>query len=274
MHGPWKQEGLEILRAVSGGLLFGIPLLYTMEVWWTGSHTTPTQMAVLLVMLTVPVFILNHTAGFRATPDVRFSDAVADTIEAVAIGIVATASVLVLLRQITPSTAVGVGMGKVLYESVPFCLGVGVARHFFRGERSNPDPGEPSLNPTIADLGATAIGAIFISLSIAPTDEVLLIAGAMTPIWLIALMAASLGASYAIVFAAGFSGQNDRHEHEGIAQRPLTETAVSYLMALLIAAVLLWTFQRDLQPWTQLVAQVIVLGLPAAVGGAAGRLAI
>jgi putative integral membrane protein (TIGR02587 family) len=280
--GPWRSELLTVVRAVSGGLLFGVPLLYTMEVWWIGSHTTPAQTTLLLAMLAVPVFALNQTDGFRASRDVRVVDAVADTVEAVAIGIVVTAGVLVLLREVTASTPIEVALGKVLYESVPFCLGVGVARHFLGGGRSGDDGADEGGaaakagrgGAAAADLGATAIGAVFISLSIAPTDEVPMIASAMSPGWLLTLMAASLLASYAIVFVAGFTGQDRRQQDRGALQHPITETVVCYLMALTIAAALLWLFQRDPHPSTDLAARVVILGFPAAVGGAAGRLAI
>ena len=62
----WRAEGTDVVRAVSGGLLFGVPLLYTMEVWWTGTHTEPHQMLVLLTLLALPIFALNRTAGFRS----------------------------------------------------------------------------------------------------------------------------------------------------------------------------------------------------------------
>jgi putative integral membrane protein (TIGR02587 family) len=179
-----RDELLDVVRAPSGGLLFGVPLLYTMEVWWTGSRTTPIQMAVLLGLLILPVFVLNLTAGFRAQRDVRVRDAAADTAESVVIGIVVTAVVLILIRQITTDTPIGAALGMVLYESIPFCLGVGVARHFLRGGRDANDDDEGSggsnrgggtgggdargrpgggrtdaLDGTLADLGATVIGA-------------------------------------------------------------------------------------------------------------------
>jgi uncharacterized membrane protein len=87
-------------------------------------------------------------------------------------------------------------------------------------------------------------------------------------------MAASLVVSYAIVFVAGFSNQDRRHLQEGPFQRPITETVVCYLIALTTALALLWMFQQGMRPWPELLAQTVVLGLPAAVGGAAGRLAI
>ena len=79
MDGPWRAELAAVVRAASGGLLFGVPLLYTMEVWWTGSHTTRAQMLAVLGLLCIPVLALNKTTGFRKSRDVRVRDAVADT---------------------------------------------------------------------------------------------------------------------------------------------------------------------------------------------------
>lgn len=296
--GVWRSELLDLVRAASGGLLFGVPLLYTMEVWWTGTSSGPPAMVAVLALLMVPVLALNKTGGFRATRDRRLADAAADTVEAIALGLVVTAVVLVLLREITLDTPFTAALGKVVYESLPFCLGIGVARHFLHGDRVDDDdaaePGgdsssgaptsdrtEPesdddddSSGGTIADLGASTIGAVFIAVSIAPTDEVPMIASAMTPAWLLVVVGASLVVSYSIVFIAGFTRQDRRHAHRGIFQRPITETVVCYLLALLAALLLLWCFQRGLQPWTDVLTRVVVLGFPAAVGGAAGRLAI
>lgn len=287
---PWRDELIDLVRAAAGGLLFGVPLLYTMEVWWIGSHTTPEQMLMILALLFVPLLALNLTAGFRTSRDVEVSTALADSVEAIAVGLVVTTAVLVLLRQVTVETPLAMALGRVVNECIPFCLGIGVARFLLQGDpgmRSDADgsegtarePGEPDASDEVADssaadIGATALGATFIGLSIAPTDEVPMVASAMSPTWQILVVAASLLASYAIVFVAGFSGQDQRHQQHGVFQHPLTETVVTYLIALLVSALLLWTFQRDLGPPTDLLARVVVLGLPAAVGGAVGRLAI
>lgn len=290
--GPWRAQLLDLVRAGSGGLLFGVPLLYTMEVWWTGTHTEPHQMLVVLGLLVVPLFALNRTSGFRNRRDVRARDAADDTVEALAVGIVVTFAVLVLVREITLDTGLEPALGKVVYECVPFCLGAGVARHFLQGRRSGDDadssggdgsgegddlaetPAGRQLHPTVADLGATALGAVFVALSIAPTDEVQLIASATTPRWLLAVVGGSLLTSYAIVFVAGFGDQESRHTQEGLFQRPVTETVVSYLVSLAVAGALLSLFQRGDLPGPELLAQSVVLGFPAAIGGAAGRLAV
>jgi putative integral membrane protein (TIGR02587 family) len=282
--GPWRSEATDLLRAASGGLLFGVPLLYTMEVWWIGSHTSAGQMLAVLGLLAMVLLVLNKTAGFRAAPDVRLSDAVADTVPGLAIGLVVTGIVLLLIQEITIATPADQALGKMVYEAVPFCLGVGVARHFLRGRRAGPDdddtdrPSEPGTETdrvgALADLGAAAIGATFIALSIAPTDEVPMIASALGPGWVLALLGMSLVSSYVIVFEADLVGQDDRRSQDGAFQLPLTETIVSYLVALAVAALLLWLFQRDAEPTMDFARRVVVLGFPAAIGGAAGRLAL
>lgn len=279
-RGPWRAELIDVARAASGGLLFGVPLLYTMEVWWVGSRARPWQMLVLLGVLAVPVLMLNVKSGFRAQRDFRLADAVGDTVEALAIGLVITFGVLVLLREVTLDTPIAAALGKVVYESVPFCLGIGVARILLEGDPDldDDDDGDPQPSRAgsrdVADLGATAVGAAFVGLSIAPTDEIPMLTSAMGPGWLLVVIGVSLVASYAIVFVAGFSRQTERHAQTGIFQRPATETMMSYLVSLVVALVLLWLFQRGVEPPGDLLSRVVVLGFPAAVGGAAGRLAL
>ena len=67
-----------------------------------------------------------------------------------------------------------------------------------------------------------------------------------------------------------------RREQHGILQHPITETAVAYLIALVASAAML-VFFGNVQPgdpWALVLTHVVLLGLPAAIGGAAGRLAI
>ena len=276
------------MRGASGGMLIGIPLLYTMEVWWIGSSTAPSRMAAVLLFSLVPVFFLVRISGFRRSKDARAVDAVIDSVDALALGIVCVTAVLVLLREVTLTTPPAEVMGKVVYEALPFAIGVALARHFLQRSRdAGDDEGEDDpanteatddrtgLHNTIADIGATVIGAVFVAFNIAPTDEIPMLAAASSPTWLLAMVAASLLVSYCIVFEAGFSSQAKRRQQRGVLQHPLTETVVCYLVSLLAAAFMLWLFQNlDLgSPWTMSLQHIVLLGLPACVGGAAGRLA-
>jgi putative integral membrane protein (TIGR02587 family) len=126
---------------------------------------------------------------------------------------------------------------------------------------------------TLLDVGATIVGAVFISVSIVPTDEVPLLASGMTYWHELALIALTLAVSYAIVFASGFDPEGEERP-EGILQHPLSETAVAYTVSLAISLAALVLFNRVTpeEPLGFAISQTLVLAFPAAVGGAAGRL--
>ena len=44
----WRSELRGVVRALSGAFLFGIPLLYTMEMWWLGEISRPGQPLLVL----------------------------------------------------------------------------------------------------------------------------------------------------------------------------------------------------------------------------------
>lgn len=271
----WKTELTDLVRGASGGFLFGIPLLYTMEVWWIGSYISPLRMLVSLVFTFLIVFLLNQTAGFR-NEDARSTDALKDSIEALAIGLVCSGAMLILLQEITLQTPLREALGKLIYESVPFTFGVALANQFLGKNQSRSGNTKHKGNATLSDISATLIGSLVIAFNIAPTDEVPMLASAATGGWLLAMIPASLLVSYCIVFAAGFTNQQQRYEHQGIFQRPMGETIAAYLVSLFAAMLMLVFFQKlhfD-DPWQLWLRYTILLGLPATVGGAAGRLAV
>ncbi|MBW4672620.1 MAG: TIGR02587 family membrane protein [Desmonostoc geniculatum HA4340-LM1] len=286
----WRSEINDIIRGACGGFLFGIPLLYTMEVWWIGSLAKPQMIMMAIALMFIVVFFLNQTEGFRKRRyNWQVHQAAMDTIEAMAIGIACSAFILLLLRELTPETSLKEFLGKIIFESVPFTLGVALANQFLGDTRNgNGDEetiparddvakkNESEIDATLADIGATLIGAIVIAFNIAPTDEITMLAAAASPLWELAIIAASLLISYGIVFQAGFSDQRKRRQQKGIFQRPSSETIMSYLVSLLVGAFMLWFFQKLTfsDPWTMWLDHTLMLGLPATIGGAAGRLAI
>ena len=281
----FRNEIRDLIRGASSGFLFGIPLLYTMEVWWIGSFADPLQMLISLLTNFVVVFLLIRTEGFRGTVNTKLLDALMDSIETLAIGVVCTALVLVLLREISLTSSINEAVGKIIFESAPFSLGVAVANSFLSGERNQnvneqtppfSQPQTPEINSTLADVGATLIGALFVAFTIAPTEEVPMLASAMTPPWLLATMAASILISYGIVFVAGLTNQTKRYQQEGLFHRPITETLTAYLVSLMAASLMLWFFHQLSfeDPWTVWLSHTIVLGLPATIGGSAGRIVV
>jgi putative integral membrane protein (TIGR02587 family) len=296
-NSQWKQELDDLIRGMSGGFLFGIPLLYTMEVWWIGSAAAMPRLLLALLLTLAVVFLLNRTAGFRQTQDIAVSDALMDSVEAIALGLFCAGCMLVLLQEINPQTPLPEALGKLVYEGVPFSIGVALANQVLSGDRWGKDneshqanaesspqandasvqtPADPLMNATLSDVGGTLIGAMIIAFNIAPTDEIPMLTAAMTGLNLLAVLAASLAISYAIVFVAGFANQRKRQEQQGLFQRPMSETLMAYLVSLGAALLMLLFFDKlhwD-DPWPLWLSSAIVLGLPAAIGGAAGRLAV
>lgn len=291
----WHQEAEDLVRGVTGGLLIGTPLLFTTETWAIGSTMPPWGLVVLLGVTYLLNFAFVLFAGFRE--GIRgvfhlFSDA----LDATALALVTSALVLALLAQIKPGTPVGVMLGQIVVNALPVSLGIAVANQLIAhgDSRSESDAeskagaaseseGEtlldrasPGARATLLDLGATAAGALFFCFNIAPTEEVQVLADELPLLYLPLLIAFSLLVTYGIVFVADFAGHERRRSTAGLMQHPLTETAVAYLLSLLIGAGALWLFgsiRLETDPLL-IYAQVIVLGLPAAIGGAAGRLAI
>lgn len=286
----WSNQFDDIIRGASGGFLFGTPLLYTMEVWWIGSQTPPPVMLGILVTTFIVVFLLNRTAGFRKTKSKQFLDTVMDSVEVLAIGIICATFILILLGEIELGTPLNEALGKLILESVPFSLGAALADGFLSGDRwsfsdsedsdNKGDQAEkadqPEINATLADIGVTLIGATIIAFNIAPTDEIPMLDAAVSPPGLLVMIATSLIVSYGIVFEAGFTTEKKRRQQQGIFQRPLSETVASYLVSLFAATFMLFFFNRLSinDPWTVWLSYTVILGLPASIGGAAGRIAI
>jgi putative integral membrane protein (TIGR02587 family) len=212
-----------------------------------------------------------------------------DSIEAMAIGLVCAGLMLLLLQEITSATPLREALGKLVYEGVPFAIGVALANQVLRSDQSDENleataettetdsqQSKALINATLSDIGSAAIGATVIAFNIAPTDEISLLAGKVNHLNLLAVMLASLIISYAIVFEAGFTNQLKRQQQRGIFQRPLSETFSSYLVSLFLSILMLAFFGKLHwhDPWQQWLSHSILLSLPATIGGAAGRLAI
>lgn len=283
----WTEELRAILRGAAGSFLFGIPLLYTVEVWAIGSATDSIRLLVVQAVTFVVVLLLTQIEGFRRSLSINPIETVLESIEALGIGIICAAIALLLLRRITLETPLSEALGKLIFEGVPFSLGVTLARSTLDRRRPNTRrtlDAQQTLLPTaigfrgvisdtLADIDATIIGAIVIAFSIAPTEEIAIIASALPSLWLLLIMGASLLISYVIVFASGFTDRSERAQR-GLLLSPLTETLLTYIVVLAASTLMLVFFQQlsGNDPWQEWLGNIIVLGLPASVGGAAGRI--
>lgn len=275
-RGPWRRELDAYARAFAGAFIFGIPLLFTMEMWWIGEYADRGKLLAFLAIALIANFGLNYVSGFRR--EWTLAATIEETIEVVAVGVVAAAGMLLVLNRIGPGDPLDSVLGMIAIQAVPLSIGASVANEVFRRdpERGRAgDPGDdelPAWQELLSDVGGTIIGGIFIGFSIAPTEEVRMLAAGLDYPHLVIVVAFTLLISYGIVFASGF----DAAQPEGPFQDPVTETTLAYAVSLAVAFVTLYLFDQIAlsDPLLSTVEQVIVLAVPTTVGGAAGRLVV
>jgi putative integral membrane protein (TIGR02587 family) len=118
-----------------------------------------------------------------------------------------------------------------------------------------------------------AVGALFLSLNVAPTDEVALIAYRMDPWRELGLLAVSLGLMHGFVYSFGFRGAEAGRPGEGFWSLLLRYTVVGYVLVLGVSLYVLWSFGRtEGHSFEDVLGATIVLGFPGAIGAAAARL--
>lgn len=272
----WGRELKDFTRAFSGAYIFGIPLLFTMEMWWIGEYAELWKLLAFLLVALAANFGFSYAAGFKR--EHGLDAALQQAVEAVAVGIVAAIVMLLVLNRIGPGDPLDSFVGMIVIQAVPLSIGASVANEIFgrRGERQREGEHDGSkLKPwqeLFSDVGATVIGGIFVGFSVAPTEEIPMLAAGLDFAHLLALIGLSLLLSYAIVFASGFDGAIP----EGLFQKPVTETALAYVVSLLVAGMSLYFFHQieGGDPLRSIVEQTLVLGLPTTIGGAAGRLVV
>ncbi|CAN5223955.1 hypothetical protein BH20ACI1_BH20ACI1_02110 [soil metagenome] len=117
------------------------------------------------------------------------------------------------------------------------------------------------------------IGVIFLTMSIAPTEEMILIAFRMTYWHAFALAIGTLIMMHAVVYVVKFRGQEKTPEGVSFISIFLRYTVVGYAVVLLVCLYLLWTFGRLNGMSVEEIAKIaIVLGFPGALGASGSRL--
>lgn len=256
-----------LARAAAGALIFGFPLMMTMEMWELGFHMDRLRLAAFLVAITLTVAGLARFAGFR--DDTRLLDDLLDAAAALLVGVVVSAAMLALFGLMGPGQSLDQRIGMVAVQAAPASIGAILANKQLHGEgrgRSKEDRAG-----YLGQLFLMAAGALFFAFNVAPTEEMLLIGFKMTPWHAAALIALSVAALHALVFSVGFAGQES---HEGHGRAFLRFTLAGYGVAVLVSAFTLWVFGRLDGGVSDAVRAIVVLAFPAALGAAIARLVV
>ncbi|MCF3642151.1 TIGR02587 family membrane protein [Rhizobium sp. TRM95111] len=260
-------------RGVAGALLFALPMLMTMEMWYLGFYIGRDRL-LLLMLLNIPLLILlAHRIGFEKT--FTWREAVRDATIAYAIGLLTSAIVLVvlgLIRQDMPASEI---VGKVALQSVPASIGAMLGRSQLGS--GSADDGDGTRERRQARYGVEllmmAAGALFLSLNVAPTEEMIVVAYKMTPWHAVAIIVLSIALMHGFVYAVSFTGGHELSPRTPWWHALIRFTLPGYVVALLISLYALWTFERlDDTSAVEILLSVVVLAFPASLGAAAARL--
>lgn len=255
-----------------GALLFAVPLHMTMEMWALGASMNRTRL-VVLVLITLPVlFGLSVHTGFERTTQ-RYQD-VLDAFAAFGIGLVSSAVVLALLGALDSELDLAGLVGVVALAAVPASIGAVVSNKQLSDEETDDDDDDVAESYG-KELFLMAAGALFVSIAVAPTEEIVLIAARMSPWHAVALVITSVALLHGLVYRFGFAGQEERPDYAGPGLTFFHFSIAGYGIALLVACLQLWVFEHtDGATVSEAAKMAAVIGFPGALGAGVARLIV
>jgi putative integral membrane protein (TIGR02587 family) len=273
--GPNRAYAMGLARAFAGAIIFGLPLLMTMEMWFLGIALHPGRLLGFLGVNFLILVGLSRFGGFERTDSV--GEDIMDALAACGVGIIGSAAILWLLAIISPAMPVDEIAGKIAIQSVPMSFGAMIARkQLSAGEREDADE-ERALRSAGygGQLFLMLAGALFLSFNVAPTEEMSLIAYMMSTWQLLGLILVTLLLLHLFVYRIGFAGQEEHPEGSGPLRTFLAYTIPGYGIALAVGLYVLWTFGRvDGTALDQVAATMAVIAFPGALGAAIARLVV
>ena len=275
---PSKAErayALGLARAFAGAIVFSLPLLMTMEMWWFGFTLAPLRLIQFVLVNFIILVGLSRVAGFEET-DSRTEDLL-DALAAYGVAAIASAAVLLLFGVIAPGMPPSEIAGKIAVQAVPASFGAMIANKQLTGQDGGDPVGsreERWRSSYAGQLFLMLAGALFLGFNLAPTEEMVLISYRMTPWHALALIVASILLLHAFVYSVGFAGQEEPHQ-DGLVATFTRYTLAGYGVAVLVSLYVLWTFGRTAgADLPQIAMMVAVLAFPGAIGAAIARLVV
>ena len=288
MHRSIGDSTREYARGIAGGLLFSLPLLYTMEMWFAGLTARPARLIVYVLVTYVLLLGYNRYAGLRE--DASFAEVAIDSVEEMGLGLVIATIVLWFCGRITGEMTNAEIVNQIVVEAMTVAIGVSVGtaqlgggEQTESGERSDDD--KPPDDDTNADNRGTKddvsfsgqlviamCGAVLFAANVAPTEEILVIAIESSPLKLFGLSLMSLVFGVLILTYSEVHGA-DKFVRASGWRFALMDAFITYAVALLASGLILWFFGRfDGESMEICLAQMVVLGVAGALGASAGRL--
>ena len=115
-----------LARAFAGALIFSLPMLMTMEMWWIGFTMNSWRLVLLLVLL-IPLLVgLSVVSGFKSTASLR--DDIADAFVTIAVAVVMSVVILGIFKVLSVDMPAREVIGKIALQSFPAAIGAMLAR--------------------------------------------------------------------------------------------------------------------------------------------------
>lgn len=271
-------------RGVTGGLMFSLPLLYTMEVWWMGFIAHPWRLLIYVLATFVLLLGYNRYAGLRR--DASMIEVAIESVEEMGIGLGIAGLVLFLLGRFGFHMPLNEIAGLIVVEAMTVAIGVsvGTAQLGAGGKEDGGFEGDSVTKPSEGSRGAkkeihfggqvvlASCGAVLFAANLAPTEEIVAIAIETSWLKIVGLALVSLVMGSLILHYSEFKGAEEFVHKDG-AGAILVGTVVTYSIALATSALILWFFGRfDGVTLYLALAQTVTLGVAATLGASAGRL--
>lgn len=270
--GELREQG----RAIIGALVvLGITALYTMETWWLGWRLPLRHLIVYDLAGLGLVLAVTRNVSFRAKDREQNGGGrnhvlttVTDFAELVLQSFVAAYFVFLLFGVIGLGEPLTIVARLGLIAVVPLAFGAALTNQLLRGN----DDSEPKSFPR--QLATFAVGAIFLSGTMAPTEEMELIATYIDWYRAVAFVLLTLFTSYVMLYELGLRGQ-DRRIRSRTKLWQFGHAALVYTIGILVSAALLYAFGHFAETSFAIRARMtIILALPASVGAGAAQVII
>src|SRR5687767_4415135 len=116
--------GIDLLHDFGGAILFSVPLLMTMEMWWLGFYMDRWKLALFLAVALILVLGLSYLEGREEILKIEALDAFV----ACAVGYFVAIVMLLLFGIIKPGMSADEIVGKISLLSIPCSIGAILAR--------------------------------------------------------------------------------------------------------------------------------------------------
>lgn len=259
-------------RGIAGALFVsGLGLLYTMETWFLGWRLPMTHLLGYAIVGLAGVFVVTDQVGFQEDASERPTHAklAIDFSELVLQSFLTAYLVLFLFGVVRLGDSLVAVVRLGLVQVVPLGFGAALANRLLAGADDGPD------EPTFPDNVPTyLLGAVFVALPVAPTDEVALIALQAGWLRLAGLVGLSVVIAYLVLYELEFRGHSSRTASRSRAAQ-VGSAFLVYAIGTVVAVGLLLAFgQYDGAAFRHAARLTIVLSFLAATGASAGEVVL